>query len=69
MEYVSLTLRGAKEAAVLLYAPGADSYFKEMEKNADRIFYFGEGPRTESRIAANASQRTRKSWITLEAFT
>jgi hypothetical protein len=38
-EYVSLALReAAKEAAVLLYAPGADPYLNELVKNADRVF-------------------------------
>ncbi len=69
-EYVSLALReAAKEAAVLLYAPGADPYFEELVKNADRVFYFDEGPRAESRIATKASPRAQRSQTTLEAFT
>ena len=52
-EYVSQALReAAKEAAVLLYAPGADPYFEELVMNADRVFYFDERPRAEARIAA-----------------
>ena len=52
-EYVSLALRdAAKETAVLLYAPGADPYFEELVKNADRAFYFDEGPRAEARVTA-----------------
>jgi hypothetical protein len=63
-EYVSLALReAAKEAVVLLYAPGADPYFKELVKDADRVFYFDEGPRNEVRVLAKANQTT------LEAFT
>jgi hypothetical protein len=63
-EYVSLALReAAKEAAVLLYAPGTDPYFEELVKNADRVFYFDEGPKAEARVVAKTNQTT------LEAFT
>ncbi len=66
-EYISLALREAsKEAAVLLYAPVADPYFEELVKNADRVFYFDEGPRDEARVVAKANQRSQ---TTLEAFT
>ncbi len=52
-EYVSQAMRDAsKEAAVLLYVPGADTYLEELVKNADRVFYFNEGPRAEARIVA-----------------
>ncbi|MGA9097979.1 MAG: hypothetical protein WB392_03510 [Methanotrichaceae archaeon] len=68
-EYISQAMREAsKEAAVLLYAPGADPYFEELVKNADRVFYFDEGPRAEARVVAKASPRTQKSQTTLEAF-
>jgi hypothetical protein len=68
-EYVSLALReAAKEAAVLLYAPGADPYFEELVKSADRVFYFDEGPRAEAKVVAKANQRAKESQTTLEAF-
>ena len=68
-EYISQAMREAsKDAAVLLYAPGADPYFEELVKNADRVFYFDEGPRAEARIVAKAIPRTHKSQTTLEAF-
>lgn len=68
-EYVSQAMREtAKEAAVLLYAPGADPYLEELIKNADRAFYFDEGPRAEARVVAKAIPRTRESQTTLEAF-
>jgi hypothetical protein len=58
-EYVFLALREtAKESAVLLYAPGADPYFEELVKNADRVFYFDEGPRDEARVVAKVNQRS-----------
>lgn len=64
-EYVSQAMvEAAKESAVLLYAPAADSFLEEMVKNADRVFYFNEGPR----VAAKANPRTQKSQTTLEAF-
>ncbi len=68
-EYVSKAMReAALDAAVLLYAPGADPYLEELMKNADRVFYFDEGLRPETRIAAKASPRAQKSQTTLEAF-
>jgi hypothetical protein len=33
----------AKEAAVLLYSPGTDTFLEDLTKNADRVFYFDEG--------------------------
>ncbi len=69
MEYVSLALReAAKEAAILLYAPGADPYLEKLVKNADRVFYFDEGPRAEVKIAAKANPRAQRSQTTFEAF-
>lgn len=68
-EYVSQAMREAsKDAAVLLYAPGADPYLEELVKNADRVFYFDEGPRAEARVVAKAIPRTQRSQMTLEAF-
>lgn len=69
-EYISLALReAAKEAAVLLYAPGADPYFEELVKNADIVFYFDEGPRAEARVVDKANARAQRSQTTLGAFT
>jgi hypothetical protein len=68
-EVVSQAMREAsKDAAVLLYSPGADPYFEELVSNADRVFYFDEGPRAEKRIIAKTNPRTQKSQTTLEAF-
>src|SRR5512136_1549799 len=45
VEYVSHALSDAgKEAAVLLYSPGSDTFLEELSKNADQVFYFDEGP-------------------------
>ncbi len=50
-EYISLTMQEvAKEAALLLYAPGADLYFDELIKNADRVLYFDEEPRADMKL-------------------
>jgi hypothetical protein len=69
-EYVYQAPReAAKEAAVLLYAPGDDPYFEELVKNADFMLYFDEGPRAEARVAVKASPRAQRSQTTLEAFT
>jgi hypothetical protein len=68
-EYVSQVMREAsKEASVLLYAAGDDPYFEELVRNADRVFYFDEGPRAETKIVAKSIPRTQKSQTTLEAF-
>jgi hypothetical protein len=68
-EDASQALReAAKEAAVLLYAPGADPYFEELTSNADRIFYFEEGPRASTRLVTKASPEGAESQTTLEAF-
>jgi hypothetical protein len=50
VEYVSQGLHdAAKEAAVLLYSPGTDTFLEDMTRNADRVFYFDEGPRAIAR--------------------
>ncbi len=64
-EYVSLALREAsKEAAILLYAPGADPYLEDLVKNADRVFYFDEVPRAKTKIAAKANPRAQRQLVT-----
>ena len=34
-----------KEAAVLLYSPGTDTFLEDLTRNADRVFYLDDGPR------------------------
>ena len=46
----------AKEAAVLLYSPRTDTLLEDLTRNADRVFYFDEGPR------AQKSQTTLEAW-------
>jgi hypothetical protein len=68
-EAVSKAIREAsKDAAVLLYSSAADPHFEELVRNADRVFYFDEGPRAETKIVARTDPRTQKSQTTLEAF-
>ena len=55
VEYVSQGLHdAAKEAAVLLYSPGTDTFLEDMTKNADRVFYFYEGPRATTKLISKA---------------
>jgi hypothetical protein len=68
-EYVSHALSdAATEAAVLLYAQGTDPSFEDLVQNADRVFYFEEGPREIPRLVAKAHPRARENQTTLEAY-
>jgi hypothetical protein len=70
VEYVSHALSDAgKDAAVLLYSPGADPFLEDLSRNADRVFYFDEGPRASPRLVGKAFPKTGKSQTSLEAFT
>ena len=70
VEYVSQGLHdAAKEATVLLYSPGTDTFLEDMTKNADRVFYFDEGPRATTKLISKAYPKAQKSQTTLEAFT
>jgi len=69
-EYVSHALSdAAKEAAVLLYAQGIDPSFEDRVQNADRVFYFDEGPRASTKLILKAYPRAQNSHTTLEAWT
>ena len=68
-EYISHAMReAAQDAAVLLYAPEIDPYFEDLVKNADRVFYFEDGPRETPRMVAKAHPRARGAQTSLEAF-
>ena len=70
VEYVSQGLHdAAKETAVLLYSPGTDTFLEDMTKNADRVFYFDEGPRATTKLISKAYPKAQKSQRTLEAWT
>ncbi len=65
VEYVSQGLHDAtKEAAVLLYSPGTDTFLEDMTRNADRVFYFYEGPRATTKLISKAYPRAQKSQTT-----
>jgi hypothetical protein len=68
-EYVSQAMKeAAKDATVLLYASVADPYFEELTRNADRVFYFEEGPRVSPRLMTKAHPLDQKRQTTLEVF-
>lgn len=70
VEYVSQGLHdAAKEAAVLLYSPGTDTFLEDMTRNAGRVFYFDEGPRATAKLISKAYPKAKKSQTTLEAWT
>ena len=58
----------AQEAVVLLYSPGTDTFLEELTKNADRVFYFDEGPRASTKRISKAYPGAQKSQTILEAF-
>jgi hypothetical protein len=55
----------AKEAAMLLYSPGTDTFLEDLTRNADRVFYFDEGPRAGTKLISKAYPRAQKSQTTL----
>jgi DNA polymerase I len=70
VEYVSQGFaRCCKEVAVLLYSPGTDTFLEDMTKNADRVFYFDEGPRATTKLISKAYPKAQKSQRTPEAWT
>ena len=46
----------AKEAIVLLYSPGTDTFLEDLTRNADRVFYFDEGPRASTKLISKVSR-------------
>jgi DNA polymerase I len=58
----------AKEVAVLLYSPGTDTFLEDLTRNADRVFYFDDGPRTTPRLVTNGIFKNGKSQTTLDVF-
>jgi hypothetical protein len=70
VEYVSQGLHDvAKEPVVLLYSPGTDTFLEDMTRNADRVFYFDEGPRATTKLISKALSEAQTSQRTLEAWT
>jgi hypothetical protein len=70
VEYISQGMHdAAKEAAVLLYSPGTDTFLEDMTRNAYRVFYFDNGPRAMTKLISKAYPKAQKSQTTLEAWT
>jgi len=68
-EYISKSMSdAAKEAAVLLYSPGKDTFLEDLTRNADRVFYFDDGPRTTPRLVTKGIFKNGKSQTTLDVF-
>ena len=62
VEYVSQGLHdAAKEATVLLYSAGTDTFLEDMTRNSEGVFYFDEGSRATTKLIANAYQRRRRA--------
>jgi hypothetical protein len=53
----------------LLYSPGTDTFLEDMTRNADRVFYFDEGPRATTKLISKAYPKAQKSQTTLETWT
>lgn len=69
VEYVSHALSdAAKESAVLLYSPGSDTFLEELGRNADRVWYFDEGPRASPRLVTKTFPKAERNQTTLEVF-
>jgi hypothetical protein len=58
-------LEGGSTAASLTRSR---SYFEDLVTNADRVFYFDESPRAETRIIARSIPRTQKSQTARDLF-
>jgi hypothetical protein len=64
MEYVSQGLHDAtKDDAVLLYSPGTDTFLGDLTRNADRAFFFEEGPIASTKLVLKAYLKAQKSQI------
>jgi len=69
VEWVSHALGDAsKDAAVLLYSPAVDPFLEDLMKNADRVFYFDEGPIAEPKVIAKTLPKTQRDQTILGAF-
>jgi hypothetical protein len=61
VEFISHALGDAsKGAAALLYSHAFDPFLEGLMRNADRVFYFEEGLRTEQRMVAKALPKMQR---------
>jgi len=44
----------AKGAAILLYSPVTGAFLEDLTRNADRIFFFEEGPSVAPKLISNS---------------
>lgn len=69
IDLVSQGLRdAAKEAAVLLYSPGTDTFLEDMTRNADRVFYFKDGPELQRSLFRKPIQNRKRAGSHLRRF-
>ena len=69
VEYVSQGLHDdAKEAAVLLYSAGTDTFLDDMTR-MPTVFYFDEESRATTKLISKACPKAQKSQTSLEAWT
>ena len=60
-DYVSRAMSdAAKEAAMLLYSPSSDPFLEDLARNADRVWYFDEGPRASPRLVSKGVSESEK---------
>ncbi len=45
---------------MLFYAPGLDPFLEELEKNADRVWYFDKGPRASPKLISKEYPKGRE---------
>jgi len=45
----------------LLYSPGTDTFLEDLTRNADRVFYFDEGPRSTPKLISKAYPKSAEN--------
>jgi hypothetical protein len=58
--------RCCQRGPVLLYSPGTDTFLEDLTRNANRVFYFNDGPIATKKLIAKAYPKAQKSQTTLE---
>jgi hypothetical protein len=51
---------------VLLNPPGTDPFLEDLTRNADRAFYFDEGPSAAPKLISNSLSESTKELTTLK---
>jgi hypothetical protein len=47
---------------MLLYSPGTDTFLDELTRNADRVFYFDEGPKYDEAYFEGLSKSAEEQY-------